>query len=324
MTTFIETLLRALALGSVYVIMGLGFVIIFKGTQVLNFAAGALSMAGAMFMSILVTDRGLPFLPFDNPLMAGLGDDESPGVVRWVIVMMLALAIAALFGLVIERVTIRPMVGQPLFAMATITLGLELAIRPFNLDATGVESRSLSVPWGAETWNWGDAIVPKSYIAAMIFALIAGTVVLVFYRSRLGMAMRAVAFDQEAAMAQGINVGRVFAIAWALGVALVALGGIVFGMSPFPPGGNVSNEIHPVLAFRILPVIVLGGLDSVTGAIYGGLIIAGAEIFAGEYLSQYNSTLGSGYSTIVPYVVMLVILVVRPYGLFGTPEIRRV
>ena len=79
-----------------------------------------------------------------------------------------------------------------------------------------------------------------------------------------------------------------------------------------------------MLAFRVLPVIVLGGLDSVNGAIYGGLIIAGAEIFAGEYLSQYNSTLGSGYSTIVPYVVMLFILFVRPYGLFGTPEIRRV
>ena len=151
-----------------------------------------------------------------------------------------------------------------------------------------------------------------------------GPVVIVFYRSRLGVAMRAVAFDQEAAMAQGINVGRVFAIAWALGVALVALGGIVFGMAPFPPSGNVSNEIHPILAFRVLPVIVLGGLDSVNGAIYGGLIIASAEIFAGEYLSQWNGTLGSGYSTIVPYVVMLVILFVRPYGLFGTPEIRRV
>ena len=92
----------------------------------------------------------------------------------------------------------------------------------------------------------------------------------------------------------------------------------------FPPGGSVSQEIHPLLALRVLPVIVLGGLDSVAGAIYGGMIIATAEVFAGQYLSQWNSTLGSGYSTIVPYLVMLFMLLVKPYGLFGTPEIRRV
>ena len=320
--TFIQTLLKAVALGSVYVIIALGFVIIFKGTQVLNFAAGAVAMAGALFMSILVSDGGLPFLPFDNPLAPAAG--ETPGLPLWLLNLALALAIAAVFGLFLERVTIRPMIGQPLFSMAVITLGIEIAVRPFNLDATALEARSLKVPWGAQTWLWGEAIIPKSYVAAIIFAALAGAVVFMFYRSRLGVAMRAVAFDQEAAMAQGINVGRVFAIAWAMGAALVALGAIVYAMAPFPPGGQVSQEIHPILAFRVLPVIVLGGLDSVVGAVYGGIIIASVEVFAGQYLSQFNSTLGSGYSTIVPYLVMLVVLVVRPFGLFGTPEIRRV
>ena len=319
---FLQTLVKALALGSVYVIIALGFVIIFKATQVLNFAAGAISMAGAMFMTILVADGGLPFLPFDNPLAPDPG--ETPGLIQWLVNLLLALAIAGLFGLVVERVAIRPMVGQPLFAMAVITLGIEVAIRPFNLDATALTARSLNVPWGAEQWTLGGAAIPKSYIAAMLFAAIAGTIVIIFYRSRLGVAMRAVAFDQEAAMAQGINVGRVFAIAWGLGAALAALGAIVYGMAPFPPGGQVSQEIHPILALRVLPVIVLGGLDSASGALYGGLMIGAAEVFAGEYLSQYNGTLGSGYSTIVPYVVMLIVLLVRPYGLFGTPEIRRV
>ena len=321
-STFVQTLVKSLALGSVYVMIALGFVIIFKATQVLNFAAGAISMAGAMFMTILIADGGLPLLPFDNPLAPDAG--ETPSILLWIVNLVLALAIAALFGLFIERVTIRPMVGQPLFAMAVITLGIEIAIRPFNLAATALEARSLNVPWGAEAWTWGEALIPKSYVAAMIMAAIAGAVVIVFYRSRLGVAMRAVAFDQEAAMAQGINVGRVFAIAWALGAALAALGAIVYGMAPFPPGGQVSQEIHQVLALRVLPVIVLGGLDSASGAVYGGLMIAGAEVFAGEYLSQYNSTLGSGYSTIVPYIVMLIVLLVRPYGLFGTPEVRRV
>lgn len=321
-STFIQTLTKAFALGSVYVIMALGFVIIFKATQVLNFAAGALSMAGAMFMTILVSDGGLPFLPFDNPLAPAAG--ETPGMFQWLVNLAAALLIAGLFGLLIERLAIRPMVGQPLFAMAVITLGIEVAIRPFNLDATALEARSLNVPWGAESWNWLDASIPKSYIAAMVFASISGIVVILFYRSRLGVAMRAVAFDQEAAMAQGINVGRVFAIAWGLGAALAALAAIVYGMAPFPPGGQISQEIHPILAFRVLPVIVLGGLDSASGAVAGGLMIASAEVFAGEYLSQYNSTLGSGYSTIVPYVLMLIVLLVKPYGLFGTPEVRRV
>lgn len=320
--TFVQTLVKALALGSVYVLIALGFVIIFKATQVLNFAAGALSMAGAMFMTILVADGGLPFLPFDNPLAPAEG--ETASVAMWFVNVLVALAFAALLGLVIERVAIRPMVGQPLFAMAVITLGIEVAIRPFNLDATALEGRSLGVPWGANSWSWAGAVIPKSYIVAMLIAAVAGLGVLFFFRTKLGVAMRAVAFDQEAAMAQGINVGRVFAIAWAMGTALAALGAIVYGMAPFPPGGSVSQEIHPLLALRVLPVIVLGGLDSVAGAIYGGMIIATAEVFAGQYLSQWNSTLGSGYSTIVPYLVMLFMLLVKPYGLFGTPEIRRV
>ena len=321
-STFIQTLVKALALGSVYIMMALGFVIIFKGTQVLNFAAGALSMAGAIFMSILIADGGIPFTPFSNPLAPDAG--ETPGIILWFVTVAIALVLAALLGLVIERVAIRPMVGQPLFAMAVITLGIEIAIRPFNLDATASTARGLKVPWGAEAWEVAGAIVPKSYVVAMIVATIAGTCVVIFYKSRLGIAMRAVAFDQEAAMAQGINVGRVFAIAWGMGVALAALVAIMYGMAPFPPGGNISQEIHPVLAFRVLPVIVLGGLDSAIGAVYGGLLIAMAEVFAGQYLSSYNSVLGSGYSTIVPYLVMLIVLIVKPYGLFGTPEVRRV
>ncbi|MGA0236953.1 MAG: branched-chain amino acid ABC transporter permease [Acidimicrobiales bacterium] len=320
--TLVQTLVKALALGSVYVLIALGFVIIFKATQVLNFAAGALSMAGAMFMTILISDGGFPLLPFANPLAPAEG--ETAGIVLFFVHVLIALALAAILGLIIERVAIRPMVGQPLFAMAVITLGIEIAIRPFNLDATALEGRQLGVPWGANAWDWGGAVVPKSYLVAVIVAAIAGVSVLFFFRTKLGVAMRAVAFDQEAAMAQGINVGRVFAIAWAMGTALAALGAIVYGMAPFPPGGSVSQEIHPLLALRVLPVIVLGGLDSVAGAIYGGLIIATAEVFAGQYLSQWNSTLGSGYSTIVPYLVMLFMLLVKPYGLFGTPEIRRV
>ncbi len=322
MQVLVQTLVKSIALGSIYAIMALSFVLIFKGTQVLNFAAGAISMAGALFLSILVVDAGIPFLPFDNPLAPDPGTTPSMSV--WMINLLLALILASILGLVLERLAIRPMIGQPLFSMAVITLGLEIAIRPFNLDATAITGRSLGIPWGNQSWKLGDAFIPKSYVAAIIAAAVAFALVFWFYRSRFGVAMRAVAFDQEAAMAQGINVGRVFAIAWALGAALAALAAIFFGMSPWPPGGVVSSEIHPIWVFRVLPVIVLGGLDSVIGALYGGLIIAFFEIFAGQYLSQWTNILGPGYSTIVPYLVMLVVLLFRPYGLFGTEEIRRV
>lgn len=322
--TLIQTIVKAVGLGAIYVTMALGFVIVFKATQVLNFAAGAISMTGALFLSILVADKGLPFLPFSNPFAPNADWAEWLQIVVWFANILLALVLAGVFGLVIERVAIRPMVGQPLFAMAVITLGIELVIRPFDLDATAGQARSLNVPWGAGAWTLAGAQIPKSYVVALIVALLATAGVLAFYQSRFGVAMRAVAFDQEAAMAQGIRVGQVFAIAWGMGAALAALAAIMYGWAPFPPGGAVSQEVHPVLAFRVLPVVVLGGLDSVKGAIYGGMMIAGAEVFAGEYLSRWNDVLGSGYATIVPYVVMLIVLIVRPYGLFGTPEIRRV
>ena len=126
--TFIQTLVKSLALGSVYILIALGFVIIFKATQVLNFAAGALAMAGAMFMSILISDGGFPFLPFDNPLAPAEG--ETAGILLWVVNIALALVLAAIFGLILERVTIRPMVGQPLFAMAVITLSIPFGYLP--------------------------------------------------------------------------------------------------------------------------------------------------------------------------------------------------
>jgi branched-chain amino acid transport system permease protein len=124
-------------------------------------------------------------------------------------------------------------------------------------------------------------------------------------------------------MAQGVSVGRVFAIAWAAGAALAAVGGIFASMSPWPPAGAVSAE-GSFIAFRAFPAVILGGLDSVVGALVGGFIIGFAEIFAGEYLSHMSDTLGAGYQQVVPYVVMLAGLLIRPYGIFGTPEIRRV
>ena len=143
-----------------------------------------------------------------------------------------------------------------------------------------------------------------------------------FFKTRTGIAMRATAFDQEAAMLQGVKVGRVFATAWGIAAALATFAGIFAAM--FPRG---SGNLEPGTAFfalRAFPAVILGGLDSTKGAIVGGFVIGIAEIGAAVYLQPFGDTLGNGFQTVVPYLVMLIGLLVRPYGLYGTPEVRRV
>ena len=320
---FATTLLKSLALGSVYALIALGFVLIFKATEVVNFAQGALAMIGALFISFMVADRNLPIIGFfwevPNPIYQ-LG---GPDWVKWFISVIVALACAALLGLLLERVAIRPMIGQPLFSVAVITLGLEIALRVLANDTVKINFRSINAPWGSGGFNIGAGFVNWSYFAVMITAAIAFVAVFFFYRSRMGIAMRAVAHDQEAAMAQGINIGRVFAIAWGAGALLAALGGLFATQPPVKQTGAIDAEVS-LVAFRALPAVILGGLDSVQGALLGGLIVGTAEIYAGQYLSGQTAWLGSGYPLIVPYIVMIIGLLVRPYGLFGTPEIRRV
>jgi len=436
--TFVNTVVKGLAMGGVYAIIALGFVIIFKATQVVNFAQGALAAAGALFLSFLVFDqvsadvpRGqTPFTWWRAPFAgdglpsvseqwasivlvalvtglvvallagrqisaqalavgfvaflacrwlatrAGFGWIESPlvslvialavgGVAGWlwkswqppsemliagaaaVVVQVLialtnstwiewmgnlviAVLFGALFGMFLERIAIRPMIGQPLFSMAIITLGLEIVIRQFASDSVRILSRPIEAPWGVDLatgadggFRLGGVFYNWSWIAILIAATLSFVAVNIFYRSKLGVAMRAVSFDQEAGMAQGINVGQVFAIAWALGAALAVLGGVFATQPPISQEGAVTVTTA-LVAFRALPAIILGGLDSVKGALVGGLAIGLAEIFAGEYLAPWQRTLGAGYQQIVPYIVMLAVLLIRPYGLYGTPEVRRV
>ena len=318
-TNFTQTLVKAIALGSIYAVLALGFVLVFKATQTVNFAHGAIGMAGALFLSILVVDEGLPLLPWGNPL----ADMPGPEWVTWFVNLAVALVFAALLGLLIERLAIRPMIGEPLFAVAVITLGLEIMIRTFDTDAVEVATRPLAVPWAATGFRLGETFIAWSYVAAVGAAAVAFVGTYLFFQTKTGVAMRAVAFDQEAAMAQGVSVGRVFAIAWAAGAVLAAVGGIFASMSPWPASGAVSPE-GSFIAFRAFPAVILGGLDSVVGALVGGLIIGFAEIFAGEYASHLTDQLGVGYQQVVPYLAMLIGLLIRPYGIFGTPEVRRV
>ncbi len=308
---FINALGSGIALGAIYALLALGFVIIFKATQVVNFAHGAIAALGAYLVSYFAVTVNIP----------GRWITGAPDWLQWMLSALIAVAATALIGMIIERITIRPMIGEPLFAVAMITLGLDLIIRTISNDLMDNTNTGLGDPWGVSFVDIGPLRMANTQIATLVITVIVVILLALFFRSRTGVAVRATAFDQEAAMAQGISVGKVFAIAWGIGAALAALGGIFSSVAPRGAAG--VSPFTALVAFRAFPAVIIGGLDSIVGAIVGGLIIGIAEVFAGSYLGQI-SWLGNGFAGIVPWLAMMVVLLVKPYGLFGTEEIRRV
>ncbi|NND04273.1 MAG: branched-chain amino acid ABC transporter permease [Acidimicrobiia bacterium] len=310
--TFITKLIDGLALGSIYAILALGFVIIFKSTQVLSFAHGAVAAVGAYLAAYFVTVINWP-----GRYLEGL-----PATLRFIISALVAVAAAAVIGMLIERVFIRPMIGQPLFSIAMITIGIDIVLRTIVGDLLG-QGGTLDIgsPWGILSFTKiGEIVVPHVFIAAIVTVIIVVVALVIFFRTRMGVAMRATAFDQEAAMAQGISAGRIFALAWALGAVLAAIGGIFSSISPRGFGVTGGTAFF---ALRAFPAIIIGGLDSIVGAVVGGFTIGIAEIMLGHYLANASGTLGIGFTGLIPYLLMLGFLLVKPYGLFGTEEIRR-
>lgn len=308
---FLNTFASGIALGAIYAILALGFVIIFKATQVVNFAHGGIAAFGAYMVVYFATVLNVP----------GRWMDFLPYGVQWTLSAVLAILVTALLGVVIERIVIRPMIGKALFAVAMITLGVDLIIRTVTVDFMGNQSRGLGDPWGAGILQLGEVRIAHTQIVTVVVAVLCVSLLAWFFRTKTGTAMRATAFDQEAAMAQGISVGKVFAIAWAIGAALAAIGGIF--SSVFPRGAAGVTPFTALIAFRAFPAVIIGGLDSITGAIVGGMIVGLAEVFAASYLGSV-SWLGTGFAGIVAWLLMMVVLLVKPYGLFGTEEVRRV
>lgn len=300
-----------LSLGSIYALLAMGFVIIFKATQVLNFAHGALAGFGAFMVASYATIYKVP-----ARWMTG-----APQWLAWSLSVVLALATAAVLGMVLERLFIRPMVGEALFAVAIVTLGIDIVVRNVTNDFLGTNARPLGDPWGTTMAEWGPFRMPHTEIVQIVTAIVLVVVVRAFFRSRVGVAMRATAFDQEAARAQGINVGRIFSISWGIGAVLAAIAGLFISL--FPRRATGVDPTTAFFAFKAFPAIILGGLDSVSGAVVGGFVVGMAEAAATAYLRGFEG-LGSGFGGIVPYLLMMVVLLIRPHGLFGTEEIRRV
>jgi branched-chain amino acid transport system permease protein len=299
MTQFLQALTNGFALAAIYALVALGFVIIYKSMQVLNFAQPALLLLGGYWVLYFATVWHWPFF---FAVLAGA-------------------VLAAISGVIVERTTLRPMVGKPVFAVAIVTIGLNTVITIIALDLMSVETRQMGDPWGLKSISIGGVSIAHRQIAAIVTVCVLVGLLLAFFKySRMGLAMRAAAFDQEVALTQGVSVTSVFALSWAMAAVLAMFGGVFLG------SGFGFERSAAVTALKALPVVVVGGLDSIMGALVAAVIVAQAEIFTATYQSQISwlSWLGQGFSTVVPYLVMFIVLLVRPYGLFGTKEVERV
>jgi branched-chain amino acid transport system permease protein len=307
---FAQMLVDGISFGAIYALLAMGFVIIFKATSVLNFAHGALTGLGAFLVAAFATVLDFPgrYLTF------------LPEWAQWTANVITALLVAALFGVILERIFLRPMVGEALFAVAIVTLGIDIVVRTITNDFIGTQPRPIGAPWGLNGIDLGWVRISYSEVIQIVVTVALFAAVALFFRSRTGIAMRATAFDQETARAQGINVGRIFSVAWAIGALLAGVAGLFF--SVYPRRATGVDQATAFIAFRAFPAVIIGGLDSIVGAVVGGFTVGIAEAAANVYLGF--EFLGSGFPGIVGYLLMMVVLLIRPYGLFGTPEIRRV
>ena len=306
MITFLQATFEGLSLGAVYSLVAIGFVLIYKATDVLSFAQPALVVVGAGLISALAVDRGIPF---------------------W-IAFIVGILLTGIIGLVMERTFLRPMVGEPVFSVAILTIGIDILLRTVLNNWIGLNPRYLGDPFQS-FGNFGSVNVGGVTLKYLeISALFTGVVLIIllsvfFKRSKYGVAMMATSYDQEAALAQGINVGRIFGLVWLISGVLAGFAGF------FITGGfNTLTQASFLSALRVLPAVAIGGLDSIPGAVIGSLIIGLTQGYVAYYQLMLEGvigfTLGSGFSLIAPYLIMFFILIFRPDGLFGTKEVERV
>ncbi len=286
--------LNGASIGLMYSLIALGFVLVYKATDAINFAQGEFVMLAGLIMAVVLGFEGAPLIA--------------------AIVVVLAAMIGFGFGL--ERVVLRPLLGRPVVAVIMATIGLAAMIRGLGPVIFGNETRALPLPIGDEPVVIGPASLPPIQVLGAAVAIGFFLAFSWFFKkSRMGVAMRAVADNQQVAQAMGINVERYFALAWAMAGIVSALGGIVWG-------SMLGVDVHLALVgLKVFPVVILGGLDSIGGALIGGLIIGVVESLAAGYLDPY---VGGGTKDFAPYVLMILVLMVRPYGMFGRRQIERV
>lgn len=295
MEYYLQLTINGLVVGSIYSLVALGFVIIFKATKVVNFAQGELVMVGAYVCFALTVQMRLPFA----------------------VSFLMTLAFSVLLGMAIERVVLRPLIGEPIISVIMVTVGLSSVLKAAVQLFWGTQIRVYPKLLPQDPLFIAGIPVAPEYIAAFVVSLLLFGVFSLFFKySSIGIAMRATAFDQQAAQSMGIGIKNIFALSWCIAAVVSGIGGIILGNI------NGINSQLGHLGLMVFPAVILGGLDSLLGAAVGGLVIGILENLC-DGLAKDLFGLG-GFREVAPFVILVVILMIRPYGLFGTAEIERV
>jgi len=291
---FADLFVNGLMIGSMYALIALGFVLIYKATSVVNFAQGELVMFGGYIAAAMLSLYHLPLA----------------------VALPVLLVSMVILGFAVERGVLRPLVGQNVISVVMVTIGLAQVFQGLAAMVWGAQTINIPLPIRLEPYQiWEVFVSPINIVAAVISGVFLVGFAYFFRKSRMGVAMRAVANDQQAAMAVGINVRFVFAASWAIAGLAAGIGGVVWG-------NMLGVDTHLALVgLKVFPAVILGGLDSVPGAVVGGLLIGAIESVAAGYVDPY---VGGGTKDFFPYVLMIVVLLIRPYGFFGREIIERV
>ncbi|NOY57072.1 MAG: branched-chain amino acid ABC transporter permease [Actinobacteria bacterium] len=290
MSTFIQLTVNGLANGAILALAALGFVLIFKATGVINFAQGEFLLIGAYVVWAGMVTFGL----------------------AWPLAVLLGIVVAIGMGVAIERSVLRPMVGESAIAVIMVTIGLSAVLRSLVQGIWGTNLRKMPTIIPDVSVVLFGAPLPENRLWAIGIALVALAAFALFFRkSHFGVAMRAVADDQQAAMVMGISVRRIFALSWALAAVSAVFGGVLVAIMI---GVSIGVASFGLLVFA---VVIVGGLDSIAGALIGGLIIG----LTRQYVAGYVS---AGLGEVVPYLVLVLVLLIKPYGMFGEVRIERV
>jgi branched-chain amino acid transport system permease protein len=289
---FLQLVISGVAQGCIYGLIALGFVLIYKATETVSFVQGDLMMLGAFVGLVMMTVLDFPF---------------------WIAVISAILGMG-LAGIALERVVIRPILGQPAFSIVMLTIGIGYVLRGLvtMVPVIGSETHVLPVPYKDQIWTLGTLVVNVEQIVVITFtALLCGVLYAVFKYSKVGIAMQATSQNQLAAYYMGIPVKRLNGLVWGLAAAVAAIAGLLLAPITF---------VHANMGFvglKAFPAAVVGGFGSLPGAIVGGLVIGLVESFAGFYAPE-------GWKDIAPYIVVLIMLWVKPNGLFSSSMRKKV
>ncbi len=294
MSTFLQLVISGLMIGSIYSIVALGFVLVYKASGVLNFAQGEFLLFGSFFLWTMLVPLQLPI----------------------VIAFLLTLLFAILLGLLVERLTLRPLIGQPIISLLMVTLGLSALLRGMVMLIWGGRVENYPPVLPTHTVTFQGVTISVLHVWAFILAMSLMAIFALFFRyHKMGLAMRASAEDHQVARSVGINITTVFALSWVIASIVSAVGGFLLG--------SISG-ISPMISgmgLKVLTVVLFGGMESILGCAIAGPFIGVLENLAGGYL---DPIVGSGAKEVAPFVVLILILLIKPYGLFGLKRIERI